>query len=135
MKISSFDVNMRSLAYRVKVAVIRKWARRTATLPSDSKLRDYTAYNLRIGIYRNYPVNEQVDVTERRAVHFAAMHGDYQLLLMLIWLGADLNLRDRPGLTPLEYAVRYQHYRCVRLIARVLSKRQRLQFAQGSMRD
>lgn len=133
MKISSFDVNMRSLAYRVKVAVIRKWARRTATLPSDCKLRDYAAYNFRIGIYRNYPVNERVDETERRAVHFAAMHGDYQLLLMLILLGADLSLRDRPGLTPLEYAVRYEHYRCVQLIARILCKRKRVQSAQGGI--
>lgn len=130
MKISNLNLGIRSMVQKGKVAAIRYWARNTATLPPDCGLREYSAYNIRIGIYRNYPVNERICETERRAIHYAALHGDYQAVRMLIWLGADLNYRDIPGLTPLEYAVRYQQYRCVRIIARALERRQRAQLDQ-----
>ena len=38
-------------------------------------------------------------------LHFAAEHGDVSLLDALIEAGADLNVRDRGGATPLRIAV------------------------------
>jgi len=107
---------------RVTVWIIRYLARKTATLTPGGSLAQGVGYNIRIRIYRNYPLDEPEEDTMRRDTHYAAMHGDHQALHFLIWLGADIRLKDVSGLTPLDYAVMWKHYRCVRVIARTLER-------------
>lgn len=57
------------------------------------------------------PVSQRTDASGRRSVHFAAMHGDVELIEWA-WTssgGSELAAEDVQGLTPLHYAVMGGH--------------------------
>lgn len=55
------------------------------------------------------------DFTGCTALHVAAQHGQESCVQLLLLAGADPNVRDKNGLTPLYYAALHKHAGVVRL--------------------
>lgn len=50
------------------------------------------------------------------ALHFSAMSGNTQVLRRLLEAGANINATDYLGLTPLDYAIKFQNGDSIRLL-------------------
>ena len=57
------------------------------------------------------------DRNGRRATHFAAHKGELQVLQLLSSKGADLDIEDTDGISPLQYAAIGNHEICVKFLA------------------
>lgn len=60
-----------------------------------------------------------VDNMDRTAAHWAAADGSYEALLQLNKLGADVQRRDKFGMTPLLWAGWFGHAKCVLQLAKI----------------
>lgn len=56
---------------------------------------------------------DALDLTERTAMHYSAIRGNYEILKALHKAGADPNLADAEGNTPLHKSSEYGHDSCV----------------------
>jgi ankyrin repeat protein len=70
--------------------------------------------NITAAISEAKDVNSQDYQEDRSALHCAAMAGDIKLVEMLLAKGADINLQDTYGQTPLYIAAMYRHDAVVR---------------------
>lgn len=59
---------------------------------------------------------DQPDRYGMAPIHYASMDGDLEILKMLIWAEADVNISDLDGLTPLMFAALNGHVDCIRLL-------------------
>jgi ankyrin repeat protein len=59
---------------------------------------------------------DQPDRYGMAPIHYASMDGDLEILKMLIWAEADVNICDLDGLTPLMFAALNGHVDCIRLL-------------------
>ncbi|CAH0005090.1 unnamed protein product [Clonostachys byssicola] len=59
---------------------------------------------------------DQPDRYGMAPIHYASMDGDLEILKMLIWAEADVNICDLDGLTPLMFAALNGHIDCIRLL-------------------
>lgn len=59
---------------------------------------------------------DQPDRYRMAPIHYASMDGDLEILKMLIWAEADVNICDLDGLTPLMFAALNGHVDCIRLL-------------------
>ncbi|KAF8488030.1 ankyrin repeat-containing domain protein, partial [Russula emetica] len=60
-------------------------------------------------LHRNKSSVEPRGVHETTPLHSAALYGDLEMVQVLLDYGADVNSKDRPGNTPLDYASRSGH--------------------------
>ena len=56
------------------------------------------------------------EINGRYPLHYAADYGQYDVLEFLIQKGADVNLADKHGITPLLAAIWEGHTKCVELL-------------------
>jgi len=63
---------------------------------------------------RNFNVNQEV--TSRFPIHYAADYGQSDVLAYLLKRGADSNIKDKHGITPILAAIWEGHTQCVRLL-------------------
>jgi len=63
---------------------------------------------------RNFNVNQEI--TARFPIHYAADYGQSDVLEYLLKRGADVNLKDKHGISPILAAIWEGHTQCVRLL-------------------
>lgn len=64
---------------------------------------------------KGYSVNAEL-MNGRNPIHFAADYGQREVIDYLIGKGADMNLPDKHGITPLLAAIYEGHTDCVKLL-------------------
>ncbi len=60
--------------------------------------------NVKVILEANFPVNNPLDSTGMTALHFAAGHGNLEILQILLQEGAEINFKDINGRSPLHLA-------------------------------
>ncbi|XP_031630464.1 myotrophin [Contarinia nasturtii] len=80
------------------------WAIKNGDLDQVKELIEQNGFN----------VNQQI--TTRAPIHYAADYGQSDVLRYLINKGADVNTRDKHGITPILAATWEGHTNCVRIL-------------------
>jgi ankyrin repeat protein len=63
------------------------------------------------------------DESKMNLIHWAADRGDISMIHLLVEKGADVNIVDGDGQTPLHYAFACGHHECIRLLEELHANR------------
>ncbi len=80
-----------------------------STLDYNKTILIYSAIHrykdiLRYLITKGADVNRSTDIARKTALHWMCIHNDFYEVRRLVEAGADVNVRDAYGVTPLDYA-------------------------------
>jgi glutaminase len=100
--------NVPELALKVDEAILQRKVEGIASLASCVAKQDVA--RIRTMIENAFVDKDEADYDGRTALHFAASAGSMRVVKALLDLNADVNVSDRWGSKPIQYAVRFCSY-------------------------
>ena len=104
--------NVPELALKVDEAILQRKVEGIASLASCVAKQDVA--RIRTMIENAFVDKDEADYDGRTALHFAAAAGSMRVVKALLDLNADVNVSDRWGSKPIQYAVRFAHTNRIR---------------------
>jgi Ankyrin repeat. len=71
-------------------------------------------------ITKEYSINEQTPKKKLSSLHIAVMHKQLNCIKLLVMMGAELNIKNSSGLTPLDLALSSDDYKLETFTIKIL---------------